>query len=489
MSRIIVSTFLAVISIHLFAQIDSNNTFVKNDELTTSGGISKPRHGLLELMPDETFRTFGTDNKLGVGTIFEVKYDSNLNYQSISFPESNHSGAVFYKSFRWNSDFSFFVGYGDGDSLIQEFFNYIYDKSNKIAWEGPFSRAFDQNVQHSGDSVLYGSLVTQKKNGINWTRSIQFGFMRSHDYLIRSKSLYSIFSKDSTKTRLLYNASFYNKGEFYLFVEDSLLSEKLLVARMDTSFFVNRIDTIEFDGQHQWIKNVDGQILKCSYAPNSKEPFFKLRSYTKDFNLVWTIQGKYDSVNISGNSRVFPFEGEQSFPINTIFQSYSKNKSFSTLAKIDEVGSIDTVRVMKDDKMNFNVNPTYRIGDYLLGHLSMESFEPFNRLLIRFDNSGCFYSSQVVTNLKCSIVGIDLQLREEELIKVFPNPANEFVHISTNQDSRLHYSLLDIQGKTIQSGELTRSENLILLKVPDGMYFLQLQGEGVLETQKIIVSH
>ncbi|ESU24170.1 hypothetical protein FEDK69T_06060 [Flavobacterium enshiense DK69] len=67
---------------------------------------------------------------------------------------------------------------------------------------------------------------------------------------------------------------------------------------------------------------------------------------------------------------------------------------------------------------------------------------------------------------------------------VYPNPATDVVHIVHRLNS-LNYQLFGIDGKLIQKGPLENNE-INLSHLTAGLYLLQLEGDGKLETKKIL---
>jgi len=78
--------------------------------------------------------------------------------------------------------------------------------------------------------------------------------------------------------------------------------------------------------------------------------------------------------------------------------------------------------------------------------------------------------------------------------KVFPNPAASSLHILTDgQAAQLETRLLDLQGRLVFAQTMEASSGNVgpidVSALPNGIYLLQLEGEGIRETHKIIVQH
>ncbi|MCB0482777.1 MAG: T9SS type A sorting domain-containing protein [Flavobacteriales bacterium] len=74
-------------------------------------------------------------------------------------------------------------------------------------------------------------------------------------------------------------------------------------------------------------------------------------------------------------------------------------------------------------------------------------------------------------------------------VGVFPIPVDEKLNISFNKSLNASFELRDLNGLTLLIGQFENSVRLDVSNIPNGIYFLQIRGEGILETRKVIVSH
>jgi hypothetical protein len=90
-----------------------------------------------------------------------------------------------------------------------------------------------------------------------------------------------------------------------------------------------------------------------------------------------------------------------------------------------------------------------------------------------------------------SIVGTDeTPLSAITQAKVYPNPANGLLFVDLPQDANMAQAVLyDLHGRQVQqqTGN-TPSLTLDLSALPSGMYLLKVQGEGWLQTARVMVS-
>ncbi|HSD14305.1 MAG TPA: CotH kinase family protein [Flavobacterium sp.] len=93
-----------------------------------------------------------------------------------------------------------------------------------------------------------------------------------------------------------------------------------------------------------------------------------------------------------------------------------------------------------------------------------------------------------VTFNNISVEGVVQTLASEENAVsnfiVYPNPVTDIVHIAHHLNN-LSYSLFGIDGKLIQKGQL-KNDEINLNNLTAGIYLLQLEGDGKLETKKIL---
>lgn len=109
------------------------------------------------------------------------------------------------------------------------------------------------------------------------------------------------------------------------------------------------------------------------------------------------------------------------------------------------------------------------------------------------DNNNIAFSSSHSLNQK-----IDKSLMNEN-ISIYPNPANEHVHISINHSSSylskteddVKIKILNSMGMVLQSHTYTNKDNIVIFTehLPNGLYFVQIQTEQGILTEKLVVRH
>jgi hypothetical protein len=91
----------------------------------------------------------------------------------------------------------------------------------------------------------------------------------------------------------------------------------------------------------------------------------------------------------------------------------------------------------------------------------------------------------------CSLVANIQKVNIEKSLSIYPNPANNLLHIKAD-NVKFNINSIRIQsitGKTIleQNNLSEREKDLDVSKLPDGLYFLSINGQGI--PQKIVVKH
>jgi endoglucanase len=84
-----------------------------------------------------------------------------------------------------------------------------------------------------------------------------------------------------------------------------------------------------------------------------------------------------------------------------------------------------------------------------------------------------FDQLQVTNLLPTAVADIDKELQ----IKIFPNPANDYIIIETEKAENLVYQLLDGWGKTLKTGYLNGKTKLDMSDLPTGLYLLKVMHE------------
>jgi len=104
--------------------------------------------------------------------------------------------------------------------------------------------------------------------------------------------------------------------------------------------------------------------------------------------------------------------------------------------------------------------------------------------------TGTYLLTMTITRTQNS-VGIE-ETEFSDLLKVYPNPAKEFVTIDLNQvtEKANLITLFNIQGQLVSSVNISNSENILQLPLQnfsEGIYFIQVHTSQSILTKKIII--
>ena len=76
-----------------------------------------------------------------------------------------------------------------------------------------------------------------------------------------------------------------------------------------------------------------------------------------------------------------------------------------------------------------------------------------------------------------------------EDIIIYPNPASNHFTIYNIPPSAQYITVYNVLGKTILKKTVTRTQETVIINVPNGIYFCELNdGEKIISTKKFIVS-
>lgn len=76
---------------------------------------------------------------------------------------------------------------------------------------------------------------------------------------------------------------------------------------------------------------------------------------------------------------------------------------------------------------------------------------------------------------------------EETGLKVYPNPANDYLSIDVNSTKPWYYSVLDTKGSVHLMGSSNQKKEIDISHLSEGLYFLQIQVESKFLVEKIII--
>ena len=138
-----------------------------------------------------------------------------------------------------------------------------------------------------------------------------------------------------------------------------------------------------------------------------------------------------------------------------------------------------------------------KLNDTIINTLSFTDYPPFagvwsymvKSIKLKTNSSGTFYNESL------GIIGeelftVGLPSTDQLEVQIFPNPAQEYVNIFSNQRTKYRTSLYSLEGQLVNSPQwVTGSLTLNLEQIAKGIYVIKIESEsGFSKTNKIIVN-
>ena len=254
-------------------------------------------------------------------------------------------------------------------------------------------------------------------------------------------------------------------------------------------------DTIILDRQYKKLISANSQILNSQYAIFEKKNLCYMREDTlqqkvfminNDYDLfpcvdsleicIWDFKLQVGDTTTQCVTDMFLRGGLEGLT-NCIIDSVLTNQSGKILY---------TKGVIPGTCGDLFVSPVY----YLEGH-GMDigpMYRKFNVLYVNYCEG---------TLADCNIISSTKDEAKDAIdIKIYPNPATEFISFYLDQNSIQkvnQYNIIDITGQIIKGMRpITSDINYVIHThdFPSGIYFIQFLNEGkIIQTQKLIISH
>jgi hypothetical protein len=82
-----------------------------------------------------------------------------------------------------------------------------------------------------------------------------------------------------------------------------------------------------------------------------------------------------------------------------------------------------------------------------------------------------------VLAITASSVGMNQHYNSESQFQIYPNPADEILHLVLPSATAANYAIYDLCGRAVLSGQLQQAE-IGLGQLPKGMYILKVVQDG-----------
>jgi hypothetical protein len=174
-------------------------------------------------------------------------------------------------------------------------------------------------------------------------------------------------------------------------------------------------------------------------------------------------------VDLDGNNTAFAFDGNPNDTSSWNQLSHSDGQDYSQFLMTRDAGSLAPGQgVLASYALIYTKNGT--------------NLQNVDRLLELSDSVRLFYQGGIYDPCTNGYLGLnDNQLT---VPAIYPNPTTGMIHISDLKGNNASYKLVDIQGKTVQSGSFQNTINLS--ELVNGMYVLILQTSEGMAQQRVI---
>lgn len=254
-----------------------------------------------------------------------------------------------------------------------------------------------------------------------------------------------------------------------------------------------------------YIDNADNVYITGSYKPNNLYINDTIRlnksnsiidqmylvKLNANLNYVWAKQENQNPTNIASNNLRLGYKlTSDNYYVYVL--SYMFN---SIILGIDTMYGISLIVVQYDWNGQY-IQSEKIAGAYINGNYTLNYFN--NALILSSTYGGSVSVCQntitsigqtdVYVSFLDKLTNVPKHTNEEIIIHIFPNPANNNVMIQTLSNEPIHYTLLDVSGKQVETGWIMNNQ-LSTAHLKDGFYLLQVNSKDGIQTKKLIVQH
>ncbi|MBL1232051.1 MAG: hypothetical protein CMD31_09115 [Flavobacteriales bacterium] len=162
------------------------------------------------------------------------------------------------------------------------------------------------------------------------------------------------------------------------------------------------------------------------------------------------------------------------------FPQASWTKDNSTLGTLDNksVGSMGPITFEPGNVVELEIAYIFAQDNTTTG------VQPGKNLFIQYvDHIKNLYTNN---NISCSSTTNLFENEQQNDITIYPNPANDYVTVQTNNQSVSIVNFYSIEGKLLQTSQLANTNKINIEKFQQGIYFLEVISENKKEILKLI---
>ncbi len=274
-----------------------------------------------------------------------------------------------------------------------------------------------------------------------------------------------------------------------------------IYALINSKTEVNMLVKIDENGNHFYTDSIGfgtaaysidvaktGIILTYSYGTY---PNYTVTIEHQDWNkhISWVYKGE-DSTRFRVGLMDAIVEGDKITFISRMvhLDSQSPIQSHSSLTQLSTIdGETIFVKEYIDSAKSFVMQSLTRANDggFLMTGVIVEN-SPWISYLFKTDSIGNIYESDIGTTFPSTMAP---EISEKPKFSVYPIPTGSTLKITYSFNGIISNRLVDLSGVVMHSDQMQGTTTIDVSGYPNGIYFLQIQGEGILETRKIIISH
>lgn len=419
---------------------------------------------------------------LGTRTMHIIEYDEFGKRRKEITPNYHYGGAIPKKLSKIGDSKIYLIGSGD-DSLGRfTTFNYMYDENWNVLWSKGYDSRYGE-IEILNDSVGIAPVFFRNyRRGIGaidlntgdtiWTKSYQ-SVLGLHDSVIKDYNISNIVHYDTTIYSLFINSN----GDSNLLTSldfKGTLSLKTVTPPKFNILLISNSELLTYRVRYDILPEIPFEFYSIS-----NNTFNRINFSTN--NLTQRVSnGGLIKVN---NGFIIAFKER--------FVDFKNNNWISSLYKFntrfEKIGFV--CYSINMNEMDFMSIQSYHDKCFFITGYSNFLSPENNSFIMKTDSNG-FVSNPtlfpLVVDTSLSVLTENIEKHDSQ-IKIYPNPASHQLTIELGSSQTAHYSIQILNGQEVQSGSFEQTTNLDLSKQPNGMYFLHLQGDSILETRKIVV--
>jgi hypothetical protein len=297
-------------------------------------------------------------------------------------------------------------------------------------------------------------------------------------------------------------------GECLAWLKHKSIEQQLIFHFNPSTGIVSKRDTLNIvgfvKGNRLNEKGWDGYVF--IYSDSSKSQ--KISFLNASFNSQWEIR---QSANL-GIDLKYAFINNDSDLVFSVwysskFRTYSTH-TYSRIYAVDFTGNESFAAQYFDTIREYRCSPKHQFedGGYLLNIQSYHHIaESFGSLIARskidgtvidtakergWNGSGPFKDVPLfdpfADNTDTTNIGMKA-FKNSYSLRIYPNPASSLLSVELTHLQIVDYQIQNLNGQTLLKGHFERSTQISTSNLPNGIYFLHLKGEGIIETRKIVV--